>query len=595
MKTASVFSAFNARWLEPEDVARSFVPTQNFKSLVKFQHSLLMGPRGCGKTTMLKMLTRRAQSVWQARISTEPHLSEYPNPDFEAIYIASDIRWSEELRAVSRSLPDSPIDGERIQRSLVAISSVIEATRAFQTIAEETINDPLPLLKGLIKHLELGSTVPSFQEIRLKLRAWVDELQSLLIAGNVEALKKRLDTLPFVLTGKAPNAVILACTIFDEYAASASPTKWALCFDELEIAPQWLQTELFSALRSTDQRFLLKLTWSPLLPTDLTSRQERQHDYSTIRMWHGHVLDAKPFCKEFATGFIRDKFEKSPQLSPKDVFGTSPFGQDDGDSEDVYKRGGAVWHAMVRLAAGDSSFNRYLIEHEISPTDPVSDDITVRDESLRKVKPLVLLRDAYLSYEVPNRVTRRSRKNPHLYYGEDAIYAMSEGNPRLLAGLLSDLLDLSVKTNTEGIPQIKSLEQSRILVAASQRSLAGIKAYPRRKASASRSLANLVDRMGRFLNDELVLRDFNPDPVGTFLIDPEVPQEILDELTIGLLIGAFVHIKSPDGDIPRSIVGSRIRLSYMLSPFYQVLFRNLRDIRLSVALRVVASSQRSFF
>jgi hypothetical protein len=402
-----------------------------------------------------------------------------------------------------------------------------------------------------------------------------------------------LDALPAALTGTAPNAVIRACTIFDEYAVSAAPTKWALCFDELEIAPQWLQTELFSALRSTDQRFLLKLTWSPLLPTDLTSRQERQHDYATIRMWHGHVLDAKPFCKEFSTRFIKDRFGVTANLLPRDVFGTSPFAQDDGDADDVYKHGGAVWHAMVRLAAGDSSFRKYLVDHEISPTNPVSDEITVRDESLRKVKPLVLLRDTYLNFEVPNRTTRRSRKNPELYFGEDAIYAMSEGNPRLLAGLLSDLLDL--KSGDDRSPQVKPLEQSRVLFAASQRSLAGIKAYPSRKAAPSRSLARLVDRMGQFLRSELVVRDFSPDPVGTFLIDPEVPKDILEEITVGLLIGAFVHIKSHESDIPRSLIGSRIRLSYMLSPFYRVLFRNFRDIRLSVALRVVASGQRSFF
>jgi hypothetical protein len=34
MKSASVFSAFNARWLEPEDVARSFIPTLTFKTSV---------------------------------------------------------------------------------------------------------------------------------------------------------------------------------------------------------------------------------------------------------------------------------------------------------------------------------------------------------------------------------------------------------------------------------------------------------------------------------------------------------------------------------------------------------------------------------
>jgi hypothetical protein len=595
MKTASVFSAFNARWLEPEDVARSFVPTVTFKSLVKFQHSLLMGPRGCGKTTLLKMLTRRAQRVWSGRLKQEPHLAEFPKPDFEAIYIASDIRWSEELSAVSRTMPESPMEAERLQRALVAISSIIEASKVFESIIDENNTDALPLLMGLIRHLGLGSTVPSFPEVRFKLRAWLEQLQSLLVGNQIDALKCLLADLPPSLTGMAPNAVMRACTIFDEYAPSSSPTKWALCFDELEIAPKWLQTELFKALRSIDQRFLLKLTWSPLLPTDLTARQERQHDYITIRMWHGHVLDAKPFCKEFSTRFIRDKFDKRAHYLPKDVFGASPFAPEDTDQEGVYREGGVVWQAMVRLAERDPTFRDYLLDHEIEPENPISEEISVRDESLRKVKPLVLLREAFLSSDSSNRLTRRSRKNPHLYFGEDAIYAMSEGNPRLLAGLLNDLLDLPGRPGSEGGPLIRTVDQSRVLTAASQRTLAGIKAYPNKKGMPSKSLARLVDRMGAFLHSELVDRDFNPDPIGTFLIDPDLPLDIQDEITVGLLIGAFVHVRSPENDIPSSIIGCRIRLSYMLSPFYQVLFRNFRDIRLSAALRIAGPGQRSFF
>src|SRR5437879_6869547 len=123
MKTASIYGAFNARWLDPEDVARSFVPTLPFKNLVRLQNSLLMGPRGCGKTTLLKMLTRRAQRVWQTeRVPREPQWADYRGPDFEAIYIPSDVRWSAELDSVARELAESPVNAERVQRVSVAVS-----------------------------------------------------------------------------------------------------------------------------------------------------------------------------------------------------------------------------------------------------------------------------------------------------------------------------------------------------------------------------------------------------------------------------------------------------------------------------------------
>lgn len=594
VKTASIYGAFNARWLEPEDVARSFVPTPPFKSLVRLQNSLLMGPRGCGKTTLLKMLMRRAQRVWKIeRAPREPQWTDYRSPDFEAVYVPSDVRWSSELESVSRELSEFPIDAERVQRASVAISCVIEASRIFQAIADENRLDPAEFLKGLIVHLQLGPTVPSFREVRLKLLSWVDEIHSGLIRRDVGAIRGHLDRLPSSLTSHALSAVTRACMIFEEYAQHVAPARWALCFDELEIAPPWLQAELFAALRSFDQRFLLKLTWSPVLPTDLTPRQERQHDYAAIRMWHGHAADAKPFCKEFSTRFIRDKFENT-SITPRDVFGPSPFAEEEMDPDQGYGRGTPLWRAMVQLAQRDPSFRDYLSEHGISPEDPVVDSVSLRDESLRKIKPIVLLREAYLK-DAGDRVIKRSRKSAPLYFGEESIYAMSEGNPRLLRGLLNELLDLDTRPSIEGSPFVPPPAQSRVLFAASQRMLTGIKTYPIQRRAKSLSLSGLVERLGQFLNAELVTQDFNADPVGSFIVDEDVRQDVLDEVSVGLLIGAFVHVKSRESDIPMSVIGSRIRISYMLAPSYKLLFRNYRDYRLSTALRISTSHQRLMF
>jgi hypothetical protein len=591
VKTSSIYGAFNARWLEPEDVARSFVPTPSFKSLLHLQHSLLMGPRGCGKTTLLKMLTRRAQGVWQReRVPKEPHWADYRLPDFEAIYIPSDTRWSSELESITRDLAESPIVAERAQRAAVSISAVVEATRVFEGLLVDNQVDATELSKALISYLGIGPSIPSFRHIRLKLGGWIDEIHRDLVKRDSPSIERHLDSIPPAFTAHSISAISRACNIFEEFGPAISPGRWALCFDELEIAPDWLQRELFAALRSADQRLLLKLTWSPVIPTHLTLQQERQQDYTAIRMWHGHALDAKPFCKEFATRFLRGQ-AASQTLTPKDYFGPSPFAQEETDVDQTYAHGTPVWRAMVQLARQDTTFKEYLIDHDLSPDNPVTDSVTARDESLRKIKPLVLLREAYLK-GTDDSTQHRSRKNPLLYYGEDAIYAMSEGNPRLLAGLLNELVDLGTKSGVDGTLSVKPDAQSRVLRSASQRTLTGIKAYPVERGSSRRSLSSLVDKLGTYLHSELVTRNFNADPVGSFFIDEDVSPDIEAQIAVGLLIGAFLHVKSSEADIPIAIVGSRIRLSYMLAPYFRFLFRNYRGMRLSTALRISTATHQ---
>lgn len=597
MTTASPNRAFNARWLNPEDVARSFVPTLPFKGLVRHENSLLMGPRGCGKTTLLKMLTRPAQRVWKAeRAPNEPMWSDYRSPDFEAIYIPSDVRWSEELRAVERELGGHPIDAERVQRASIVISSLLEAIKTFKDITEEKGTDSTELVKALIRHLELGPTIPSFREIRFKLMKWMDLIHHGIVKRDLAFIRNILDSFPAGLTAHSIDMVTKACMIFDEYNASSSKSLWGLCFDELEIAPEWLQKELLASLRSLDrQQFLFKLTWSPVLPKHLMPKQEMSHDYAPIRMWHTGTTDAKPFCCEFSTRYLRDRLH-NPQLLPRDVFGPSPFAQEDSDTLDPYKPGTPEWHAMVQLASIDQSFRDYLIKRKISPENPVADSVALRDESLRKVKPIVLAREAFLK-DAGSTIMRRSRKIPPLYYGEDAIYAMSEGNPRLLTSLLDNLLDIKQHHAPQRGPIIRRSAQARVLYAASLRMLTTVKSYPLKGGLRRVSLLYLVNRPGNFQGEELIGQEFKPDPVGSFFVDEDVKAEIMDEVATGLVIGALVNLGAHDQneEFPSSVMGLRFRLSYVLAPAFQLLFRNYREMRLSTALRMLRWAQTPLF
>ncbi|MGH8546796.1 MAG: hypothetical protein ACREX3_24925, partial [Gammaproteobacteria bacterium] len=65
--SGTIYGTYNARMLSPEEIARTFVINENYRKLLMNEHSVLRGPRGTGKTTLLKMLTAPALREWKDR------------------------------------------------------------------------------------------------------------------------------------------------------------------------------------------------------------------------------------------------------------------------------------------------------------------------------------------------------------------------------------------------------------------------------------------------------------------------------------------------------------------------------------------------
>jgi len=59
-----LYDTFNAKYLSYQEVADSFISNTEFYQLQANASILLMGPRGCGKTTLLKMLTPAGLHYW---------------------------------------------------------------------------------------------------------------------------------------------------------------------------------------------------------------------------------------------------------------------------------------------------------------------------------------------------------------------------------------------------------------------------------------------------------------------------------------------------------------------------------------------------
>jgi ATPase subunit of ABC transporter with duplicated ATPase domains len=95
---------YNARHLRPEDVAKTFVFNPDFEELLQDNHTVLLGARGCGKTTLMKMLTLPAMYAWENENAEKIRT----NLGFYTVYISTDIYWNAQKDSYNSQLSKFP-------------------------------------------------------------------------------------------------------------------------------------------------------------------------------------------------------------------------------------------------------------------------------------------------------------------------------------------------------------------------------------------------------------------------------------------------------------------------------------------------------
>ena len=93
MAAADAFNAFNAKYLPPEKIAETFIPPHQYEVLQRVGHTMLVGPRGTGKTTLLKMLLPRALGSWRHELAAETR----DRVAFTGVLISTDLTWRGQL------------------------------------------------------------------------------------------------------------------------------------------------------------------------------------------------------------------------------------------------------------------------------------------------------------------------------------------------------------------------------------------------------------------------------------------------------------------------------------------------------------------
>lgn len=598
----TIFESFNARALTPDQVAATFVPSRQFEDLCRRCHTIVLGPRGSGKTTLLKMLQPAALETWHHKLSDELA----GRIDFTGIFVATDISWSEQLAALGQGQLEPAI-----QQLFSTASFTTHALRSL-VIAFEQRTVPLKQQRVrqvqrvvLSRHAEaeavgaaakawhIKGIVPSLFGLKQALTSRLSEIRQIvsreLLLGS-DGRPQRLADIAYL------HLHFLAAAGFAveafENAAEIGAGKWAYLFDELELAPAWIQEELVKSLRSTDDRFLFKLALNPFtnnnyLMQTATSPAPGQ-DFEQIPLWYAEKRDAYGFCESLWEELLRDKgLARIPQASG--VLGKSYFESlpDDALQHGSAYGAGSRWaRRFGALAEKDRSFREYLREHQLEPHQLDLKQGPERASEVRKIAPIVAVREFYRRHDAAadqESGRLRSRKTPTLYAGADSVFAITEGNPRWFIGLMSRLLaDLN-----DPWTRIPPGKQAAELRDAAQRFTATLRTIPiLRSDNEPVSVIQLVRTAGRYFHAETVVGPFKPEPPGSFVVDAKTPDSVLGALTQALNAGAVVYVPDDEGQlILTSLRGKRFRPSYLLAPIYGFPIRLGKDVALSRILR----------
>jgi energy-coupling factor transporter ATP-binding protein EcfA2 len=593
--TSTFFEQFNAKYLDPQQVAAGYVYSGHFDALSGPYNAVLVGPRGSGKTTLLKMLQPAALDAW-----TGPRAHDFRKKiDYSGVFIASDISWSRQLN----SLGYGKLSEDNHRTLVVAcftthvLQAVLE-TMIFRATSSDTFrsvklsgSQEADVAKTIMGILKLTAPLATLLSVKQALRSRLSEIRQL---SNRGSLKDQND-----FRAELSNAAFLHLDFIDIFlnitgvfddTANEQGAKWGLLFDELETAPDWIVGQLFSALRVSNPRMYLKLAISPVSATAYKTLLSVDgpadgQDYRQISLWYSDRVDAKGFCEAVWKSLTK---KAGVSITARDALGPSAFepvpaGQM--KRQNPYAKG-EYWHEVfTSLKRKDRSFAAFLRARNIDLERLSDADPRIKDSVLRKAAPIAAVRNFYLHEDSVGNVAHKQRKTSALYAGAESIFAISEGNPRWLIGLLTPMISYMVTYNVRKVP---ASVQSEEIESAAERLLALLRTIPLPPGpqnGRAQGLNGIVQKIGVQLHGDLMNRNFSLDPRLSFIVDRDVDNATVELLSSGLNRGAVILVAgTPARSVVGDMCGVALRLSYLLAAKYGLPLRKGKSTNLSLLL-----------
>ena len=612
MKTISPFENFNARYSTQEEVAVTFVSNDDFFSIAKNNHTFVIGPRGCGKTTMFKMLSSTAMSNWEPSTLEEQELKD--NLPFIAIYIPSDELWCDQLETFKQNRELKGLDAfvDNAFASLnVLINFCTSIKKHIDTLAPENkIEKEIQYSDLLIKYWDLGQVFSSLKSIENELGKkrsdLIKKIKKYYPIYSEKDIKPDIEFEDFYYLDfltEIKNAI----TSFERVYCDDKEQKWALCFDELELVSKNFSNQLLKQLRISPPNIVFKLSSGPLTNFDDNYAQVF-HDYQVVKMWPNNITaeeEYADFCEKIAIKRIKQHRAIKRIKQHVDIDFTALLGDlnySDYALKDFQLRSkidvsakeseanSETWWIFKLAASKDLSLCKAMDDRRMNPENPIPRTQLNYDSFIRKAKEIVANRLVFSKQgkTTQNDLVRRSRKVFPIYYGKKTIFKICEGNPRFIMNIIDELVIKSGRYTNIVDERFSPKEQVDVIQIISERFNAMLKSYPASIIYNNKEvdLIWLIKEIGLYFEKELNQKEFKLNPANSFKFNKKRTNTNLFELIeIGVGLGAFIKIDKSEDDIEHDDLNTRYRLTYLLHPLFNLPLRLYSSVSLFNIIR----------
>jgi hypothetical protein len=582
----------NARIIEGPKIGKTFVMHPKFEKLSGLDNCIVIGPRGSGKTTMLRMLTPEALDNWNPSNKKEIEIKN--RIDYLAIYVPLSRILMDDLNTRFNESTRTVAEKNNIVFEVYffnIIISILDLVYHLIKKHNKSKSDELKFISLINTVLNIPSeSAYTINELYVYIDKTILNFRNSLIDGNMK--------LPISKSGSIISNLEPVLRVIN-YIFDFNPSKkYAFCLDELDVYQSEFTTEMVRNLRGTSPNIILKLSIAPiqkLLIKDIYDTPKSFHDYENIYLWPYSDLSTNKSSNE-----ENEYFKFSEELSNKtiqsltnsqikidDILGNFnyldvfKYMKDYEGKQNIFKtfelnlkKGSDLTLNVFKYYANiNPNFKKYLIKNNVDLNSTKVDRL-ISSQFIRKLKEIIFNRVIVTEIK-DDKIILKSQKSFFQYHGKEIILKSVDGNPRYLKKLMEFLVE-EIKYDKNTPQKISIQAQGRALYRISKVFIERLSSIPVNDDQIRKNVGEFIYEIGTHLSENInKANEWEGSSFYSCISFPNAQDLRKFENVFSKAVnnGALLMIGENDLGNLNTVRGKKMRLNYLLHVYFRIPIR----------------------